>query len=58
MAGLHDIEVMRLELLLLKSVGRFAPAWNARQGPLQVLINNAGIFSIVAPQTFSKDGFE
>lgn len=37
---------MELDLLSLDSVARFAAAWNARMGPLHVLINNAGIFSI------------
>jgi NAD(P)-dependent dehydrogenase (short-subunit alcohol dehydrogenase family) len=37
---------MELDLLSLDSVARFAEAWNARMGPLHVLINNAGIFSI------------
>uniref|UniRef100_A0A6N2LPW1 Uncharacterized protein n=1 Tax=Salix viminalis TaxID=40686 RepID=A0A6N2LPW1_SALVM len=41
-----NIEVMELDLLSLESVSRFAEAWNARMGPLHVLINNAGIFSI------------
>lgn len=39
-------KVMELDLLSLDSVVRFAEAWNARLGPLHVLINNAGIFSI------------
>lgn len=58
MTGFLDIEVMELDLLSLESVGKFASTWNARQGPLHVLINNAGIFSIGEPQAFSKDGFE
>lgn len=37
---------MELDLLSLNSVVRFAEAWNARMGPLHVLINNAGMFSI------------
>lgn len=37
---------MELDLLSLDSVVRFSKAWNARLGPLHVLINNAGIFSI------------
>lgn len=41
-----NIEVMELDLLSLDSVVTFANAWNARLGPLNVLINNAGIFSI------------
>ncbi|KAH9323311.1 hypothetical protein KI387_017950, partial [Taxus chinensis] len=53
-----DIEVMELDLLSLESVRKFASTWNAQQGSLNVLINNAGIFSIGAPQKFSKDGFE
>ncbi|KAK3041917.1 hypothetical protein RJ639_002199 [Escallonia herrerae] len=53
-----NIEVMELDLLSLDSVVRFSEAWNARSGPLHVLINNAGIFSIGEPQKFSKDGYE
>ncbi|KAJ7975353.1 putative Short-chain dehydrogenase [Quillaja saponaria] len=53
-----NIEVMELDLLSLDSVVRFANTWNARLGPLHVLINNAGIFSIGEPQKFSKDGYE
>ncbi|KAL6557349.1 Ubiquitin-conjugating enzyme [Orobanche minor] len=53
-----NIEVMELDLLSLASVVRFSDAWNARLGPLHVLINNAGIFSIGEPQKFSKDGYE
>ncbi|XP_050376612.1 dehydrogenase/reductase SDR family member FEY-like isoform X1 [Argentina anserina] len=53
-----NIEVMELDLLSLDSVVRFCEAWNARSGPLHVLINNAGIFSIGEPQRFSKDGYE
>ncbi|KAK6261540.1 hypothetical protein QUC31_007356 [Theobroma cacao] len=53
-----NIEVMELDLLSLDSVVTFANAWNARLGPLNVLINNAGIFSIGEPQKFSKDGYE
>ncbi|KAF5207296.1 Dehydrogenase/reductase SDR family member FEY [Thalictrum thalictroides] len=53
-----NIEVMELNLLSLDSVVRFAEAWNARLGPLHVLINNAGVFSLGEPQRFSKDGYE
>lgn len=53
-----NVEVMELDLLSLDSVARFAEAWNARAGHLNVLINNAGIFSIGEPQKFSKDGYE
>lgn len=53
-----NIEAMELDLLSLDSVVRFSEAWNGRLGPLHVLINNAGIFSIGEPQKFSKDGYE
>lgn len=53
-----NVEVMELDLLSLDSVVRFAKAWNARMGPLHVLVNNAGIFSIGEPQRISKDGYE
>ncbi|KAF2304588.1 hypothetical protein GH714_034176 [Hevea brasiliensis] len=53
-----NVEVMELDLLSLESVVKFAEAWNACSGPLHVLINNAGIFSIGEPQKFSKDGYE
>lgn len=53
-----DIEVMELNLLSLQSVVEFANTWNSRSRPLQVLINNAGIFSIGEPLKFSKDGYE
>lgn len=37
---------MKLDLLSLASVGEFAKKWADRQQPIQVLINNAGIFSM------------
>ncbi|CAH8348106.1 unnamed protein product [Eruca vesicaria subsp. sativa] len=52
------IEAMELDLLSLDSVVRFADAWNARLGPLHVLINNAGIFAMGEAQKFSEDGYE
>lgn len=55
---LLSIEVMELDLLSLDSVVRFAKAWNSHSKPLNVLINNAGIFSIGQPIKFSKDGHE
>lgn len=57
-SGPLDVEVMELNLLSLSSVRSFAAAWEARQGPLHVLVNNAGIFSMSAPQKFSQDGHE
>ncbi|KAJ8773896.1 hypothetical protein K2173_009327 [Erythroxylum novogranatense] len=53
-----SIEVMELNLLSLKSVVNFAEAWKTRSKPLQVLINNAGIYSIAEPIKISKDGYE
>ncbi|CAN0913758.1 Dehydrogenase/reductase SDR family member FEY, partial [Linum grandiflorum] len=53
-----NIEAMELDLLSLESVVKFAEAWNAHSRPLNVLINNAGIFSIGEPQKFSRDGYE
>ncbi|KAF6160765.1 hypothetical protein GIB67_035966 [Kingdonia uniflora] len=58
MGLLLNVEVMEVDLLSLNSVVKFAEAWNARLGPLHVLINNAGIFSLGEPQRFSKDGYE
>jgi len=37
---------MEIDLLSLDSVARFAEAFNARLGPLHVLINNAGMFAM------------
>ncbi|KAH7443523.1 hypothetical protein KP509_02G038700 [Ceratopteris richardii] len=49
---------MQLNLLSLSSVRSFCTAWNARNEPIHVLINNAGICSLGTPQKFSDDGFE
>ncbi|KAK4269496.1 hypothetical protein QN277_022647 [Acacia crassicarpa] len=53
-AKLLDIEVMKLDLLSLQSVVKFAQQWNSRSRPVNVLINNAGIYSM-KPQSFSED---
>ncbi|XP_026390830.1 dehydrogenase/reductase SDR family member FEY-like isoform X1 [Papaver somniferum] len=53
-----NIEVMELDLLSLSSVRSFAEAWMQRALPLDLLINNAGIYKPGEPQTFSKDGVE
>jgi NAD(P)-dependent dehydrogenase (short-subunit alcohol dehydrogenase family) len=53
-AGLTgDVEVRRLDLADLASVRAFADAWT---GPLDVLVNNAGIMMV--PQARTADGFE
>ncbi|RZC67820.1 hypothetical protein C5167_011502 [Papaver somniferum] len=49
---------MELDLLSLSSVRSFAEAWMQRALPLDLLINNAGIYKPGEPQTFSKDGVE
>ncbi|MEV0642353.1 oxidoreductase [Streptomyces sp. NPDC050619] len=46
-------EVRRLDLADLSSVREFADAW---EGPLSLLINNAGVMMI--PQRRTRDGFE
>lgn len=52
-AGEVDIDVRRLDLADQESIQMFADAWD---GPLDVLINNAGIMAV--PQGTTKDGFE
>lgn len=37
---------MQLDLASLRSVRTFADSWRRRNGPLHVLVNNAGIFSM------------
>eukprot|EP00250_Pteridium_aquilinum_P022914 c25903_g1_i1 orf=28-792(+) len=49
---------MELNLLSLSSVRSFSTAWEMRKAPLHVLINNAGICSLLEPQKFSEDGYE
>jgi NAD(P)-dependent dehydrogenase (short-subunit alcohol dehydrogenase family) len=46
-------EVRRLDLADLGSVRAFAEAWD---GPIDVLVNNAGVMAV--PQRRTKDGFE
>ncbi|MFJ4831381.1 oxidoreductase [Streptomyces sp. NPDC088747] len=48
-----SVEVRRLDLADLASVREFADSW---QGPLDLLINNAGVMNI--PEASTKDGFE
>ncbi|RAG80609.1 oxidoreductase [Streptacidiphilus pinicola] len=47
------LEVRRLDLADLGSVREFAASW---QGPLDLLINNAGVMNV--PEGRTKDGFE
>jgi NAD(P)-dependent dehydrogenase (short-subunit alcohol dehydrogenase family) len=48
-----DTEVRQLDLSSLSSVRAFASSW---QGPIDVLINNAGIMQV--PEARTADGFE
>ena len=48
-----DVEVRRLDLADLSSVHAFAAAWD---GPLDVLVNNAGVMAL--PERRTADGFE
>ncbi|MFI2633804.1 oxidoreductase [Streptomyces collinus] len=53
-AAVHgSTEVRRLDLADLASVRAFAEAW---QGPLHLLVNNAGVMML--PRQRTKDGFE
>ncbi|CAI7918163.1 unnamed protein product [Closterium sp. NIES-54] len=51
-------EVRQVDLESLASVRAFARAWEAEARPLHVLVNNAGIFSMGAPQRLTADGLE
>ncbi|KAD4889204.1 hypothetical protein E3N88_21277 [Mikania micrantha] len=53
-----NIDVMELKLGSFKSIARFANSWNSRNKPLNILVNNAGIFSMGKGQKFSVDGYE
>jgi NAD(P)-dependent dehydrogenase (short-subunit alcohol dehydrogenase family) len=48
-----DTEVRRLDLADLASVRAFADEW---EGPLDVLVNNAGVMAL--PERWTADGFE
>lgn len=51
-------DVMELDLSSIASIRAFADAWNARNLPLHVLLNNAGLFAMSAARTETVDGFE
>jgi len=51
-----NIQVMKLDLASLKSVRNFAQEFKARYQKLDVLINNAGVFSMQREET--EEGFE
>jgi NAD(P)-dependent dehydrogenase (short-subunit alcohol dehydrogenase family) len=47
------VEIRELDLADLASVQTFAESWN---GPIDVLVNNAGVMAV--PESRTKDGFE
>ena len=51
--GNDAVEVAPLDLTDIGSVDRFAEAW---EGPLHVLVNNAGVMD--APETYTDNGWE
>jgi len=51
-----NVEVMKLDLALLKTIRNFTQEFKARYQQLNVLINNAGVFCMKREET--KDGFE
>ncbi|MBM7691290.1 NAD(P)-dependent dehydrogenase (short-subunit alcohol dehydrogenase family) [Peribacillus deserti] len=50
------VEVMRIDLSDLQSVGEFAETFSKRYNSLDILINNAGV--MIPPYLKTKDGFE
>lgn len=52
-SGRDDVDVARLDLADLRSVDAFVAAWS---GPLQVLVNNAGVMD--TPHLRTAQGFE
>jgi NAD(P)-dependent dehydrogenase (short-subunit alcohol dehydrogenase family) len=52
------LEVMELDLNSYQSVKSFAQAFNKKQLPLDILINNAGVFAMSASRTETSDGAE
>lgn len=46
-------EVMEMDLSSLKSVEKFAQAWNKKKIPLNILINNAGVLSTSSHVVFA-----
>jgi NAD(P)-dependent dehydrogenase (short-subunit alcohol dehydrogenase family) len=52
-SGNDGVEVAELDLTDIGSVDRFAEAW---EGPLHVLVNNAGVMD--SPETYTENGWE
>ncbi|MFO0557041.1 MAG: oxidoreductase [Polyangiales bacterium] len=51
-----DVEVRKLDLASLSSVQKFADDYLAKDGALDVLVNNAGVMAL--PRSLTEDGFE
>ena len=54
--GSNKVEVERLDLASLKSVHEFSKNFLAKNRPLHILVNNAGVMA--CPLTYTEDGFE
>jgi len=54
----HVPKVMELDVSSLESVRRFAHHWKSIGDPIDVLINNAGIFNMGVPRSSTVDGYE
>lgn len=52
----NNVDFLQLDLLSLKSVTEFVNAFKAKNLPLHLLINNAGVMA--CPFTLSEDGIE
>jgi NAD(P)-dependent dehydrogenase (short-subunit alcohol dehydrogenase family) len=55
-SGNDRVEQMSLDLASLTSVRKFAEAWNSRNEPIHVLLNNAGL--MMRERNVTADGFE
>lgn len=55
---IHEPKVMELDVASLDSVRNFAQQWKAIGDPIDVLINNAGIFNMGVPRSSTEDGYE
>ncbi len=53
-----EVEVMQLDLASFASIRKFTDAFYARELPLHVLINNAGLMNVDKQAKFTADGFE
>lgn len=55
---IHEPKVMELDVASLDSVRSFAQQWKAIGTPIDVLINNAGVFNMGVPRSSTVDGYE